>query len=293
MLRRAFWAVFAVACLIAPVAVQAQGDYLDVYVVKAKPDKSSELQELGKKIVDANRRYNGDTWIAMETVYGDGDTMAFVSTRQDYADTEKGNAAFMNALEKAYGKEGTDKLLRDWSNCLLSSRNELRKRRWDLSRKAPDAASYGKFIGDSRVLRTTAVHVRPGRVLEFEALLKDTKAAGEKNPDTQPLLVSQVMEGGSGTVFYITSLRAGIGGFDKNPTTHDILGDEGYKKFLQTSAEIVESTDYALMRFSPEMSNPPKDVLAAAPDFWQPKAVVATKTKNKKPVEQAAAKAKD
>jgi len=33
----------------------------------------------------------------------------------------------------------------------------------DLSRKSPgDSAAYAKFIGESRVLRTTAVHVRPG-----------------------------------------------------------------------------------------------------------------------------------
>jgi hypothetical protein len=65
------------------------------------------------------------------------------------------------------------------------SRAEFRRRRWDLSRKAPaDAEAYAKFIGESRLLRTTAVHIRPGRTTEFEALLKEVKEAGEKNPDT-------------------------------------------------------------------------------------------------------------
>src|SRR5437016_8925540 len=37
--RRALWALAVVVCLAAPIAVQAQGDYLDVFVVKVKPEK--------------------------------------------------------------------------------------------------------------------------------------------------------------------------------------------------------------------------------------------------------------
>lgn len=293
MFRKAFWAVAVVACLLVPAAVQAQGDYLDVYIVKVKPEKSADFEALAKKMADANRRYNGDTWMTMETLYGEGNTIAFVSTRQDYASLDKAEGLFMGALNKAYGKDTAEKMLHEWDNCLISSRSELRKRRWDLSRKAPDAAGYAKFLGDSRVLRTTAVHIRPGRVAEFESLLKDAKTAGEQNPNTQPVLISQVIEGGAGTIFYVTTLRASLGGFDNNPTIHDILGDEGYKKYLQTAADAVESTQSSLMRFSPEMSSPPQEVMAAAPDFWQPKTTMATHTaKTKKTVEPAAERAK-
>src|SRR5437762_12492482 len=83
----------------------------------------------------------------------------------------------------------------DFNNCVVWSRTELRRRRWDLSRKAPQGPeAYAKFIGESRILRTTAVHIRPGHVPEFEALSKEMKEAGEKNPDAQPLFVSQVIE---------------------------------------------------------------------------------------------------
>jgi len=292
-MQRAFWALTIVACLFLPVAVQAQGDYLDVYMVKAKPEKAADLESIAKKMVDANRRYNGDHWLAMETVYGEGDTIAFVSNRQDYADIDNATGAFMGALEKAYGKDGAEKMLNEWNSCLAGSRSELRKRRWDLSWKAPQPGSYAKFIGESRVLRTTAVHVRPGHGPDFEALLKDIKTAEEQNPNTQPVLVSQVVEGGKGSIFYITGLRTEMGGFDKNPTLHDILGEEGYKKFLQISADSIESTESTLLRFSPEMSNPTNDILAAAPGFWQPKPVVAaSKGKQKAPVEAAAEKQK-
>lgn len=283
MLRRIFAAVAVSVCLVAPMAVHAQGDYLDVYIANVKPEKVADFEALAKKMVDANRRNNGDRWLAMQSLYGRGYTYVFISNRQDYADIDKGSAAFFGALSKAYGKEGAEKMLHEWDSCLLSSHSEFRKRRRDLSRKMPEGADYAKFIGESRMLRTTAVHIRPGRVADFEAMMKEVKTIGEQAGNTQPLLVSQVLEGGNGTVFYVTALRPSLGGFDKNPTTREILGEEGYKKFLQENADSVESTDSSIYRFSAEMSLPTQEILAAAPDFWQPKPTVAHNAKPKAP----------
>jgi hypothetical protein len=47
-----------------------------------------------------------------------------------------------------------------------------------------------------------------------------------------------------------------------------------------------------IMRFSPELSNPPQEILAAAPDFWNPKPVVAAAKPKSKGVETAAEKQK-
>ena len=287
MFKRACWALALAVLLAVPVVVQAQGDYLDVYFVKVKPEKIGEFNTIAKKVVEANRRNNGDRWVATETMYGEGDTFAFVSTRQDYAQIENAYGAFMGALQKAYGKEGAEKMLHDWENCLAASRSELRLRRRDLSVRAPaDAAAELRFIGGSRVVRTITVHARPGKAAELEALLKETKTAAEQAANTQPVLVSQVIEGSKGTTFYISTFRSSLGGFDKNPTLRNILGEEGFKRHLQEVAECIQSSESALSRFSPELSNPPEELVAAAPDFWQPKTgttVAAAKAKPKAP----------
>ena len=271
MLRRCLGCLAAVVFLAMPIVANAQGEYLDIYRVKVKPEKSAEFNALTKKWVDANRRYNGDHWLTLETMYGEGDVYVFTSTRSSYADIDKANEATMGAARKAFGPQ-TEKIIQDFGSCLASSRSELRRRRWDLSRKAPaDAAAYAKLIGESRYLRTTAVHVRPGRVADFEALLKDLKAAGEKAANTQPVFVSQVIEGTKGTTFYVSTLRSSMAGFDDNPSMKDILGEEGYKKFLQGNADFVEEADSAIFRFSPELSNPPEDIVAVAPGFWRTK----------------------
>ena len=289
--RKALWALVVVVGLAAPVAVRAQGDYLDVFIAKVKPEKVADFQALTKKWVDANRRFNGDRWLASEAVYGEGNVYQFTSTRKDYAEIDKVNEAGMLAANKAFGKDAAQKMGQDWMNCLVWSRTELRHRRWDLSRKAPkDAEAYAKFIGESRLLRSTAVHIRPGRVADFEALMKDVKEAGEKNPDTAPVFVSQVVEGGKGATFYLSTLRSSMGGFDHNPTAKEILGDEGFKKLQQIVAETYETTESTLYRFVPELSNPPDEVAKVASDFWRPKALVVAAAKPRTAMEPDAAK---
>ena len=282
MFKRAIWALAVAVCLTAPVAVHAQGDYLDVYIVKVKPEKIADFQGLARKWVDANRRFDGDGWLATQTLFGEGGVYVFTSLRQDYADIEKNSETGMLAANKAFGKEATLKMLHDWESCLVWSRSELRRRRPDLSRKPPtDMDSYAKLIGESRVLRTAAVHVRPGHIADFEALMKEAKEAGEKAANTQPVLVSQVVEGSKGTTFYVTSLRGSLGGFDKNPTIREILGEDRFKKYLQISAETVEGSESALYRFSPELSNPTEEIVKVAADFWHPKAVMSAASKPK------------
>jgi len=291
LFRKALWALAVVAGLLTPMAVRAQSDYdyLDVYIAKVKPEKIAEFEALNKKWADANRRFHGDTWLALESVYGEGNVYQFTSTRKDYAEVQSVEDLQMAALTKAFGKEAALKMEQDFQNCLVWSRSELRRRRWDLSRKPPAGDAYSKLLGESRYLRTTAVHIRAGHVADFEALLKDLKEAGERNPNTAPVFVSQVVEGRKGTTFYVTTLRSSLGGFDRNPTTREILGDEGYKKYLQTNADVVESTESMLYRMSPELSNPPEEVAKVAANFWGPKAAGAPSAKPKAASVQPAA----
>jgi len=288
--RRALWAFAIAVCLTAPAAVRAQGDYLDVLTIKVKPEKVADFLALTKRFAEANRKFNGDRWLALQSVYGEANVYQFTSVRKDYADIDKANEAEMLAANKGLGKEGAQKLEQDFNTCIVWSRSELRRRRWDLSRKAPqDAEAYAKLIGESRLLRTTAVHIRPGHILDFEALMKDSKEAGEKNPDTAPVFVSQVVEGNKGAIFYVSTLRSSMGGFDHNPTNKEILGEEGFKKFQQISADAVEVAESNLYRFDPSISNPPEEVAKVAMDFWHPKALIAM-AKPKSAMEPDAAK---
>ncbi len=272
MQRKTIWASIVVILLGALAFAQAQESYLDVYTVQVKPDRRADFDAISKKIVAANRQNGGDSWLAMETVYGPGNRVTFISTRTSYGDIEKATGSFYEALQKAFGKT-TEKTLQDFGQCLESSRSEIRRRRWDLSSNAPsDPAAFAKLIAGSRWLRTNAVHVRPGHNNGFEAILKDLKAARDKASPPQTMLVSQAVAGQEGTVYYITTLQTTLAGFDVVPTLQQLLGNEGYDKFLKASAETVENTETSINRFIPEISNAPDEVASNAPDFWRPKA---------------------
>lgn len=295
MQRKAIWTALAfplLAVLAVAQAQQAQDGYLDVYVVQVKPEKRSEFDSIAKKIVAANRQNNGDTWLTTETVYGPGDRVTFTSARHTYGEAEKAREAFFAAMQKTLGKAATDKMLLDFNQSLVSSRNEFRRRRSDLSSNPPtDPAALAKMLGEARWLRTTAVQVRPGQVSSFEALLKDIKAAREKASPAQTVLVSQAVAGQEGTVFYLTSFQSSLGGFDGLPTLQQTLGDEAYEKFLKASAEAVSGSETLISRFSPDLSNAPEEVASIAPDFWTPKAG-APVTAKAKTVKAPAVKAK-
>lgn len=281
MQRKAIWASLVVMLLALGTVAQAQEDYLDVFTVQVKPEKRADFDALSKKIVAANRQNSGDIWLAMETTYGPGNRVTFVSTRKSYGDIEKATGMFYQAMEKSMGKAATEKLFADFNQCLVSSRSEVRRRRWDLSANAPtDAAGYAKLIADSRWLRTTAVHVKPGQNNAFEAILKDLKTAREKTAPPQLMLVSQAVAGQEGTVYYVTTLQTSLAGFDAVTPLPQLLGADGYDKFLKASAESVSDTETVINRFVPELSNPAPDIVAGAPDFWTPKPATAKTAKS-------------
>ncbi|MBI3665952.1 MAG: hypothetical protein HY236_06965 [Acidobacteria bacterium] len=62
--------ILAGAVLFAAAAfAQMQGfysGYLDIAVVKVRPEKRAEFDAINKKMADANRKNKGDNWIASE-----------------------------------------------------------------------------------------------------------------------------------------------------------------------------------------------------------------------------------
>ena len=250
----------------------AQEGYLDILVVKVEPEKRAAFDVAAKKIADANRRHHGDTWIAMETAYGEQGTVTMISTRRNYAEIEKGYELFYGAMNKAYGPAATAKILQDFSATAESSRGEVRQRRWDLSANVPsDPAVLTKLIGESRWLRTTTIHIRPGQALHFEEQLRAAKEAIQKGNDNRPVLVSQSVAGQEGTAFYISWLVKTWSDFDSIAPIPQILGPEGYQRFLANAAETVQGSETVINHFVPEISNPPEGVVSASPDFWKPK----------------------
>lgn len=282
MLRKTCVALFLAGLAAAVALGQEPSNYLDVYIARVKPEKRAEFDAVNKRMTEANRRHQGDNWVAIETTYGEVNTVSFISTRRTYAEAETGLNVFMGALTKAYGEAGAAKLEQDFYNTLTSSRAEIRRRRGDLSYNMPaDAAAYAQLVGKARWVSTVTVRVRPGRATEFEDLLKDINAASQRNNQPGMRWVSTVVDGGSPYVYYISRLLTSLGDLDQGMALRELLGEEGYQKFQKANAEAVAGVDISIRRFLPEISNPPAAIAAVSPEFWNPKPKAAARPKAK------------
>lgn len=268
----------SLALLATPLA-QAQammGDYLDVFIVKVRPEKRADFDAIARRIADANRKAKGDSWIAMQVEYGENNTVQFTSQRQNYAAIDSGMTAFMNAIKAAYGPGGVPKMMADFNNTILSSRSEIRRRRGDLTVNPPsDADGYSKLIGEARWLRSIQVRVKNGREADFEERAKDAKAAIEKG-SKWVFFISQVIAGAPGSTYYITTAQPSLAAFDSAPKLPELMGQEAYTNWVKAVAEDQITSETILMRIMPELSNPPEQIVKVAPDFWQPKRAVST-----------------
>jgi hypothetical protein len=248
---------------------------IDVTIVKVKPDKRADFDALNKKIREANRKNKGDTWIAYSVEYGDQDTIMFGSVRENYAAIDKGLQGFMDSLKEAYGPS-LPKLLQDYSNCIISSRAEVRRRRMDLSWNVPtDPAELNKRVGQSRWIRTLTVRVRSGHGPSYEDSIKGVKAGFEKSPLHTTVLASQAAAGQPATVYYFSTFLKGLGDVDaqaSGPPLKELMGEEAYSRYQKTGADDVITAEWTMSRLLPELSNPPEDIANADPSFWKPAA---------------------
>jgi hypothetical protein len=284
-------AALSLALLAAPFAhAQAMmGDYLDVFVAKVRPEKRADFDAIGRKIAEANRKANGDSWIAMTVEYGENNTILMVSPRQNYAAIDSASTAFMSAIKAAYDPGGLPKMMADVNSTLLSSRSEIRRRRGDLTVNPPaDADAYQKLVGGARWLRTIRIAVRNGREADFEQRVKEAKAALEKG-SKWTYFVSQVIAGAPGNIYYVSTLQPSLAAFDSAPKLSELMGKEGFATWTKAASEDQITSETMLMRIVPDLSNPPENIAKVAPDFWQPKATAASVPVTPKPAEAATA----
>jgi hypothetical protein len=271
----------------AAVPAQQAGGYFDVVTARVKPEKRMEFDAICKKLAEANRRHGGDLWVAAEVAYGESNTVYFTTPRSSIGEIEKGMERFLGAMAKAHGPDGMTKVFADLSSCVESMRTEIRRRRPDLSANMPsDPAALERMVAQARWVRTTMLRVRPGHMLNLEEQMKANLEALTKADPKVVTGVSQSVAGADGTVYYISTFRASLAGFDGEPPLPQVLGAAAYEKLSSVVAAGVESIDVVISRFLPELSNPPQTFLTASPDFWTPKPSALAKTEQESKKEE-------
>ena len=259
--------ILATVAATAVVAQPPASGFLDVFMVRVKPDKRPLFDAVAKKVAAANRQHKGDAWVAYETVYGESDVVYFVSVRNNYAGIDEGQKAFMGALGT-----GAEKMLAEMDSYAINSRGEIRTRRPDLSSNLPaDNAALNAIVGKARYLRIVTVRVRPGRGPEFEGELRAIKQAQERQSPGVVSTISQSAAGQTLGTYYITNFGASFAELAPAKSLPDLLGAGGFRDFNKVSADTTIAAEIMIARWLPELSNPPAEIAAADPAFWNPK----------------------
>jgi hypothetical protein len=270
MNNRRFAGLLLAACLVTPILAQMPEGYLDMDIAKVKMGKRGEFNSINKTMKEINRKNKGDNWLVYEIMYGDPNTVCFVSARASYAAAEQGAKSFEGALTKSLGAAGMQKLFDSWDATVDNEQALLRRRRWDLTAGAPaNPAAYNELVGHARYLRLVTIHVRSGHITEFEAALRTNKDAQERANPGIGMLVSQGAAGEQLGVFYITTLLKSLADLDGIKPLQEVLGSS-YGEYEKIAAAIVSSTDIRIGRFLPDLSNPPDEIVAVDPKFWRP-----------------------
>ena len=271
-MRKSITTLFLAALTCGLMTGQDTPSYLDVFTARVKPDKRAEFDAVNKKMAALNRRNKGDTWLATETMYGEGNVVTFTSLRTGFGAVQKAFDFFLGALAKPGGMAAATKMFQDSNSPLVNGRSEIRLRRPDLGTNAPtSAADTAALIGKARFQYMVTVRVRPGRAPEFEDQIKMVRDARKTAGQKQVYLVSQSIVGQPGTVFHITMPIGSLDEVDRASNVSRTLGADGYRQFQKGLAENTFSTEITINRYLPELSNPPATIAAVDPEFWNPK----------------------
>ncbi len=281
MVNKALAIAGAVSLAAGVALAQSQAELIDVYAVKIKQEKRLEFESAVRKFAEANRRNSGDHWIAYSAVYGAPQgTVVFASLRQNMGEIDSAFEMTDKALTKAIGAANLPKFFSDFSNTVASEQSEIRMRRPDLSVNLPDTADErARLVGESRLLRFMTVRAKPGMVPAVLDIWAKIRSAMEKEGVKHTIAVSQALTG-EGGVFYFTSYAKTYGEFDTQAfDLAKALGDEEYRNLQKDIAAAVADSRTDIYRMSPELSNAPENILAAAPEYWKPKPLMAVKPK--------------
>ena len=143
-------------------------------------------------------------------------------------------------------------------------------------------------VATMRYFRIVAIQVKPGHGEHFVAVRKLVREAHEKAGMKDHFAVYHLNQGGpDGLYLFILPMKS-LAEDDQFDSMHGAaykaaLGEDGQKKLADFGMQGEESVESQIFEFSPKMSYPSKEWIAADPAFWTPKAAPAGKPPAEKP----------
>jgi len=244
-----------------------------------------------------NKANAGMHRLGLTPVSGDDNVVVYLEGYPSFAEMEKANKAFGEALaaNAALAAE-LDQNTAQGANMHASQKTSLAVYRPDLSFRP----AHMDVVAKSRYFGITTTHLKIGHTPDYEAYTKQLNAGREKaNADWIHTAVYQVVSGAPAGTFLTFTLYGSLAEWDqatakmseRNKAVDTALGgDEVVKERRKQAGEIMADTSSALFAMTPTISRPGPTFVAYDAGFWTPKAAAEAKALASKK-EKAAPKA--
>ena len=239
----ALWAVLAVATVPAALAQSMPAPKWSVVTfTTVKPEMRSQYEAWQKEVTAAFRKADVPSRAVVQTLMGDLFEYISIYPISRFADLDG-----PSPIEHALGKEEAASLLQKGSQYLSSAHRIASLAIDDLSirTQTPNPAPYAMVA----IVRLVA-----GKDADFEAWMKDQYLPAMKKAELKNLWVSQTVFGGDPNERVAVRPMEKMAEIDAGPLTAKALGKEGARKLMSASAGIIDSVQYRVVRYRPDLS---------------------------------------
>lgn len=268
-----------------------------------KPGRAAAHARSVASFIAAVGRANAPMYrIALTPVSGDENAVVYVQAFGSFADVEAAHKQFEETVAaNAAFKADLERLDREEVDQHASQKTAYYTLRSDLSYHPLSAEQVGR----SRFVSISTTRIKPGRVPDYVDYIKALNVAREKAGADVHTAVYQVLSGATnGTFLSFTSMRslAEIDDVRQKMEQQQKALDEAFggadvvKQRRMLISEIVAEGYNTIYAMDPSLSRPDAVIVAADPDFWNPKPAAATKAlaaKKEAPKAKEEAKAKE
>jgi len=268
-----------------------------------KPGRGAAHARSVATFIAAVSRANAPVYrIALTPLSGDENAVVYLQAFGSFAEVESAHKQFEETIAaNAAFKADLERLDREEVDQHASQKTAYYTLRSDLSFHPGSAEQFAR----SRFVSIGTTRIKPGRVPDYVDYIKGLNAAREKAGIDAHIVVYQVISGApNGTFLSFTSMRS-LAEIDdarqkmeqsQKALDDAVGGPDVVKQRRMLISEIVAEGYNTIYAMDPSLSRPTALIVAADPDFWNPKPAAATKalaTKKEAPKAKEDAKAKE
>jgi hypothetical protein len=121
-----------------------------------------------------------------------------------------------------------------------------------------------------RFMNVFKIRIHPGQNSEFAERARLLNTAREKAGWNGRAAVYRILSGAPEITYLVLTPLASLEELDAAPNETASLRPDDLARFQKINQDIIVDSSYNLFAINPKMSNPPKAVLDADPEFWKP-----------------------